>query len=250
MLPLQNKVAIITGSSRGIGAATAILLARAGADVVINYHNSEQEALQVLSEVEGLGRKGKAIQADVRSPEDVKKMVDHTVDVFGKVDILVNNANISFAVKPFMEMSWEEFSYKLDNELSSAFHLCQEVVPHMEKQGGGKIVLISSSLSRTPSPGFVAHGTAKAAIATFAKYLAQDLGPKNIVTNVIAPGLVLTDATKDQPAEVHEQTRNFTPLQRVAKPEDIAGAVLSLVADWNVFVNGAYIPVNGGIDMN
>lgn len=250
MEPLQNKVAIVTGSSRGIGAATAILLARAGADVVINYHSSEKEALNVLSEIEAQGRKGKVIQADVRDPEDVKKMVDQTIDEFGRVDILVSNANISFAVKPFMEMNWEEFSYKLNNELSSAFRLCQTVVPHMEKQGGGKIVLISSSLSRTPSPGFVAHGTAKAAIAAFAKYLAQELGPKNIVTNVIAPGLVLTDATKDQPAEVHESTRKFTPLQRIAKPEDVAGAVLSLVADWNVFVNGAYIPVNGGMDMS
>lgn len=250
MIPLQNKVAIVTGSSRGIGAATAILLARAGANVVINYHNSGKEALNVLSEVEGLGRRGKVIQADVRNPENVKKMVDQTASEFGKVDILVSNANMSFAIKPFMEMSWEEFFHKLNNELSSAFHLCQAVVPHMEKQGGGKIVLISSTLSRTPSSGFVAHGTAKAAIAAFAKYLAQELGPKNIVTNVIAPGLVLTDLTKDQPAEVHEAVRKFTPLQRVAKPEDVAGAVLSLVADWNVFVNGAYIPVNGGIDMN
>ncbi|MGA8942492.1 MAG: 3-oxoacyl-ACP reductase family protein [Thermoactinomyces sp.] len=250
MKPLQNKVAIVTGSSRGIGAATAILLARAGACVAINYLSSEENARNVLSEVEGLGRKGKIIQADVRDPEGVKKLVDQTIAEFGRVDILVSNANISFAVKPFMEMSWEEFSSKLNNELRSAFHLCQAVVPYMEKQGGGKIVFISSSLSRTPSPGFVAHGTAKAAISAFAKYLAQELGPKNIVTNVIAPGLVLTDATKNQPAEVHESARKLTPLQRIAKPEDVAGAVLSLTADWNVFVNGAYIPVNGGMDMN
>jgi 3-oxoacyl-[acyl-carrier protein] reductase len=134
--------------------------------------------------------------------------------------------------------------------MSSAFQLCQEVVPYMEKQGGGKIVLVSSGLSRTPSQGFIAHGTAKAAVATFAKYLAQELGPKNIVTNVISPGLVLTDATKDQPAEVHEMLKSSTPLQRLAIPEDVAGAILSLVADWNKHVNGAYIPVNGGINMS
>ncbi|MBH8601375.1 SDR family NAD(P)-dependent oxidoreductase [Thermoactinomyces sp. CICC 23799] len=145
MKPLNDKVAVITGSSRGIGAATAVLFAKAGADVVINYHHSEKEALQVLEKVEAAGRKGIVVQADVRKEEDVKKLVDRAVQTFGKVDILINNANIAFAVKPFMEMSWEEFSVKLNDEMRSAFHLCQEVVPHMEKQGGGKIVLISSA---------------------------------------------------------------------------------------------------------
>jgi len=250
MKPLNEKVAVITGSSRGIGAATAILLAKAGANVVINYHRSEKEALDVLEKVKATGQKGITVQADVRKKEDVKKLVDQTIHAFGKVDILISNANIAFAFKPFMEMSWDEFSNKLNDEMRSAFHLCQEVVPHMEKQGGGKIVLISSGLSRTPAEGFIAHGTAKAAIVTFAKYLAQELGPKNIATNVIAPGLVLTDATKDQPQEMHESIRSFTPLKRLAEPEDVAGAVLSMVADWNTYVNGAYLPVNGGNDMS
>lgn len=249
MEPLKNKVAIVTGSSRGIGAATAVLLAKAGADVVINYHSSEKDALKVLAEVETAGRKGKVIQADVRTPEGVKALVDETIREFGRVDILINNANIDFVNKPFTEMSWEDFSYKLNNELGSAFHLCQEVVPYMEKQEGGKIVLISSTLSRNPIPGCIAHGTAKAAINTFAKYLAKELGPKNIATNVISPGLVLTDATKDQPAEFQEMMKNITPLQHLAKPEDIAGAILSLVANWNGHVNGVYIPVDGGIDL-
>jgi 3-oxoacyl-[acyl-carrier protein] reductase len=250
MLPLHNKLALITGASRGIGAATARLFAEAGADVVINYHSSERDAADVLKDVEAFGRKGIIVQADVRNPEDVKRLVDEAISAFGKLDVLVNNANIQFTYKSFMEMNWDEFSYKLNNELKSAFHLCQEVVPHMEKQGGGKIVLISSGLSRTPSQGFIAHGTAKAAINTFAKYLAQELGPKNIATNVISPGLVLTDATKHQPEEVHEMIRNFTPLGRLAQPEDLAGAILSLVSNANSFMNGAYVPVNGGSDMS
>ena len=250
MKPLNHKVAVITGSSRGIGAATAILLAKAGANVVINYHRSEKEALHVLEKVEATGQKGIAVQADVRKKEDVKKLVNEAVHAFGKVDILVSNANIAFAFKPFMEMSWNEFSTKLNDELRSTFHLCQEVVPYMDKQGGGKIVLISSGLSRTPAEGFIAHGTAKAAVATFAKYLAQELGPKNIATNVIAPGLVLTDATKDQPQEMHDSIRELTPLKRLAEPEDVAGAVLSLVADWNTYMNGVYLPINGGSDMS
>jgi 3-oxoacyl-[acyl-carrier protein] reductase len=250
MEPLHNKVAIVTGGSRGIGAATAVLLAKAGATVVINYYSSEKDALNVLTEVESLGRKGKIVQADVRNPEDVKRLVDETVNEFGKVDILVNNANIQFAFKSFMEMSWDDFSYKLNNELGAAFHMCQAVVPYMEKQGDGRIVLIASGLSRTPAPGFIAHGSAKAAISTFAKYLAKELGPKNIKTNVVSPGLVLTDATRHQPEESREITKRITPLQRIAEPEDVAGAILSVVSDWNSFMNGAYIPVNGGSDMN
>ncbi|MFM9280801.1 SDR family NAD(P)-dependent oxidoreductase [Paenibacillus jiagnxiensis] len=250
MKPLENKVAIVTGASRGIGAATAILLAQAGANVVINYHSSEKAASTVLRQVESYGQKGKTIQADIRNPEDIKLLVEQTVSEFGKVDIVVNNANIDFAFKSFMDMNWDEFSYKLNHEMQSAFHLCQSVVPYMEKQGGGKIVLIASGLAKTPSHGFIAHGTAKAAISTFAKYLAQELGPKNIATNVISPGLVLTDATKDQPEENHEFLRSITPLQRLAKPEDIAGAILSLVANWNNHINGAYIPVNGGSNMS
>ncbi|SDN27182.1 3-oxoacyl-[acyl-carrier protein] reductase [Fictibacillus solisalsi] len=250
MEPLKDKVAIVTGSSRGIGAATAVMLAEAGADVVINYYSSEKEAQEVLAKVEALGRKGKIIQADVRNPEEVRRLVEETVETFGKVDVLVNNANISFAMKRFTEISWEEFSYKLNNELSSAFHICQQVVPHMEKQGGGKIILVSSGLSRTPSEGFIAHGSAKAAISTFAKYLAQELGPKNITTNVVSPGLILTDATKDQPEAMHEMLRSITPLQRLGRPEDVAGAILSIAANWNTHVNGAYIPVNGGVDMS
>lgn len=250
MKPLQNKVALITGASRGIGAATAILFAKAGADVVVNYYHSEKDAGDVVSKIEAEGRKGLAVQADVRKTEDVKRLVQETIDAFGKVDIVVNNANINFAFKPFMEMSWEEFSEKLNGELSSAFDLCQAVAPHMERQKDGKIILIASSLARTPSQGFIAHGSAKAAIVAFGKYLAQELGPKNIKTNIVSPGLVLTDATKDQPAETHEMLRSLTPLRRLAKPEDVAGAILSVAADWNNHVNGAYIPVNGGIDMS
>lgn len=251
MKHLEGKVAIVTGASRGIGAATAVALGKAGANVVVNYINSAEAAKSVVEQIQVFGQKAIAVQADVRSPEDIKKMIDAAVEEFGRIDILVNNANIMFAVKPFTQFTWDEFSQKLNEEVSSAFHLCQGVIPYMEQQGGGRIVLISSSLSRRPVPGgFVAHGTAKAAINSFAKYLAQELGPKQISTNVVAPGMVMTDATKYQPAEFLQMMENMTPLGRIADPSDVAGAVLYLCSEWGSFVNGAYIPVNGGIDLD
>src|SRR5699024_2801096 len=114
MEPLHNKVALITGASRGIGAATAILLAKAGADIVVKYHSSEKDAASVVAEVEAQGRRGLAVRADVRDKNDIKKLVSEAINTFGKVDIVVNNANINFAFKPFMEMNWEEFSSKLN----------------------------------------------------------------------------------------------------------------------------------------
>ncbi|BCJ87578.1 SDR family NAD(P)-dependent oxidoreductase [Effusibacillus dendaii] len=250
MKPLQGRVVLITGASRGIGAATAVLMAKAGADVAVNFFSSESEAAKVVAQIEQQGQKAIAVQADVRNAEDVKRLVETTVNQFGRLDVLVSNANINFAYKPFMEMSWDEFSEKLNGEMATAFRLCQAVVPHMEKQGGGKIITIASGLARTPSPNFIAHGSAKAALVTFTKYLAQELGPKNITANVVSPGLVLTDATKHQPKEMHEMMANLTPLHRLAQPEDIAGAVLSLAADWNSFATGVYLPVNGGMDLS
>lgn len=244
---LKGKVAIVTGSSRGIGAESAKLLALNGASVVINYLNSKEEAFKIVKEIESFGSRAIAIKANVTIMEEVKDLIDKTKIEFGKIDILVLNASISFPVMPFIEYNWTDFETKLTQELKAAFFSCKAVVPAMINQGSGNIVMISSSLSRTPSEGMIAHSTAKSGIDAFAKSLAIELGSKNIKVNVVAPGLTLTDATKYTPYEVKEITKQYTPLKKLAHPQDIAKAVLFLAND--NFITGTYLPVSGGLQI-
>jgi len=246
---LQNKVAIVTGSSRGIGAATARLLAASGAKVVVNYARNKEEGEKVVGEI--LAARGEAIlvQADVTVRGEVEAMVKRAEAEFGPVDILVNNANMSFPVMPFLEFPWDGFEQKLLHEMKAAFYCCQVVAKGMAERKHGCIINVSSGLSRVPGPGFVAHTSAKSALDAFSKALALELGPHGIRVNVVAPGLTITDATAGRPQAMKDAIAARTPLQRVAEPEDIAGAVLFYCADWSRFVTGTYLPVSGGIQM-
>lgn len=247
---MNGKVAIITGASRGIGAAIAKLLAGHGAKVVINYANNTSAAQEVVDSITAKGGEAIAVQADVRNQDEMESLVNETVSQFGKVDVLVNNAAIHFAMKPFSEMEWDEFRPKLEEEIKAAFIATKSVLPIMKEQKYGKLVFISSSLSHQPMPNFIAHGTAKGALNSFVKYLAQELGPYNITANTVAPAMVETDATKHTPAEQKEQVAMFTPLGRIAKPEDVANSVLYFASDQSAFVTGTYAPVSGGMEMN
>ncbi|WP_280166726.1 SDR family NAD(P)-dependent oxidoreductase [Priestia aryabhattai] len=247
---MNGKVAIITGASRGIGAAIAKLLADHGAKVVINYANNTNAAQEVVESIATKGGEAIAVQADVRNQDEMESLVNETVSQFGKVDVLVNNAAIHFAMKPFSEMEWDEFRPKLEEEIKAAFIATKSVLPIMKEQKYGKLVFTSSSLSHQPMPNFIAHGTAKGALNPFVKYLAQELGPYNITANTVAPAMVETDATKHTPAEQKEQVAMFTPLGRIAKPEDVANSVLYFASDQSAFVTGTYAPVSGGIEMN
>jgi 3-oxoacyl-[acyl-carrier protein] reductase len=247
---LRNKVAIVTGSSRGIGAATARLLAANGAKVAINYASSKDAGEKVLADIVSSGGRAILVRADVRVREDVEGLVKAAERELGPIDILVNNANMSFPVAPFIEYRWEDFERKLTSEMKASFFTCQAVVPGMITRHSGCIVNVSSGLSRVPGPGFVAHSSAKSALNAFSRALAQELGPCGIRVNVVAPGLTLTDATSHQPREMQEAMAARTPLKRLAQPEDVAGAVLFFCADWSRFVTGTYVPVCGGTQMN
>ena len=159
---------------------------------------------------------------------------------------LVNNANINFPIKPFVELTWDEMEAKFMGEMKALYNCSQAVLKDMLGRKSGKLILISSSLSRFPGYGFAAHAAAKSAMDGMAKVVASELGPAGITVNVIGPGLTLTDATAGQPKEMHEQVAAITPLRRLGLPQDIAGAVVFLASSLSDYLSGEYLPVTGG----
>jgi 3-oxoacyl-[acyl-carrier protein] reductase len=246
---LREKVAVVTGSSRGIGAAIARSLAAHGARVAVNYLADRQRGEEVVADIAAGGGRAILVRADVTVAEETRELVRTAERELGPVDILVNNANMRFAVAPFADYRWEDFERKLTSELRASFFACQAVIPGMIARRAGCIVNVSSGLSRVPGPGFVAHTSAKSALDGFSKALALELGPHGIRVNVVAPGLTLTDATAHQPPAMQEAIAARTPLRRIAAPDDVADAVLFFCTDWSRFVTGAYLPVSGGAHM-
>jgi len=245
-IDLQGKVALVTGASRGIGAAIARDLADHDAAVVINYLQSEAKAEELKNIIIAAGGRAITVQADVRDRGAVDKMVATAEQELGKIDILVNNANINFPMQPFAEMAWPDIEAKLSGEIGAMVHCCQAVIPGMMEKKYGKIILVSSSLSREPGYGFAAHCAAKAAMDSLARTMALELGPAGIYVNVVGPGLTRTDATAGMPPEVFTHTAEHVPLLRVAEPEDIASVIMFLASEMSDYLTGQYIPVNGG----
>jgi len=246
---LKGKVALVTGASRGIGAATAKLLAQHGAAVAVNYNKSKEAAEAVVKAIAAGGGKAIAVHADARDSDQVKVMVEKTFSELGPIDILVLNAGMNVPFKPFMNLTHEEFEGKVMGELDCFFHAVKFVAPSMMERKKGCIIGISSGLSRYAAPNFSAHTTAKSAVDGLMKSLALELGPFGIRVNTVAPGLTVTDATSWMPKEQLDGHAAHTPLRRVGLPEDIAGAVLAMASDWTGFVTGIYLPVSGGTQM-
>ncbi|AKH97515.1 SDR family NAD(P)-dependent oxidoreductase [Halanaeroarchaeum sulfurireducens] len=246
MPSFTDQVALVTGSSRGIGAATAKVLGDRGAKVVVNFHTNAEAAASTAEDIRSAGGDALVVQADVREADDVRQMVDHVEEKWDTIDVLVNNANMPFTHASIDEMTWSSFEQKLTDELEAAFRVTKAVVPGMVDQQYGRAIYVSSGLGEHPAPGFVAHGTAKAGLDAFAKYVAQEFGSDGITANVVAPGLVETDATADRVDMVREQVASETPLGRVAQPEDVATTIAALASDDATFVTGTYTPVNGG----
>lgn len=246
---MRDRVVLITGASRGIGAATAKLLGQQGAAVGVNYYGSEAAAQDVVETITSNGGRAVAVQADVRNPEQVSVMVQQVAETLGVIDTLVINANANFPMTPFVNYRWEDFEAKLLGELKGAFFPCQAVVPSMIEQKRGCIIAVSSGLSRHPGEGFIAHSTAKSGLDAFIKGLALELGPYGIRANVVSPGLTLTDATTRLSQDYKDSAAQMVPLRRNGLPEDVAGAILLLASDAARFITGAYLPVSGGIQM-
>lgn len=246
---MKDRVVLVTGASRGIGAATAKLLARHGAKVAVNYYNSEAPAREVVKEIEAEGGKALAVKADVTDKEQVIAMVGEVTAAFGAIDTLVLNAGSSFPITPFMNFQWEDFEHKVVWDLKATFYPCQAVVPAMIDRKRGCIIVVSTGLSRQAAPGFSAHSTAKSGLDALVKSLALELGPQGIRVNAVAPGLTVTDATAFIPQEEKNALAQMIPLRRNGFPEDVAGAILLLASEEARFITGTYLPVSGGSQM-
>ena len=249
--PLTRKVALVTGGSRGIGAATASVLAERGFRVVVNYHASAPEAEEVVAAISAAGGEAVAIQADVTAPGDVAGMVGKIDQRWGGVDVLVHNALIPYAITSFAELTWEQLGGKLDGELRAAFLVTKAVVPGMISRGYGRLVYLTAGLSRHPREGMITLGTAKAALNQFVRYIALELAPHGITANLIAPATVEgTTVTRQLAQEKMHELAAATPMGRLVRPEDVAGTVAFFASDDSGFTTGHYVPVNGGTEMD
>jgi NAD(P)-dependent dehydrogenase (short-subunit alcohol dehydrogenase family)/acyl carrier protein len=246
---LQGKVILVTGSSRGIGSATVRLLAYHGAKVAINYMHNEARAVRVRDAIVQDGGIAEIFQADVTQAKEAFRMVSAVRARFGPVDVLVCNAAIGFKIQPFVSYEWTDFERKLTDELKSMFFLCQAVIPEMIQRKNGSIIAVSSSMSKATNDGYIAHGTAKAALDAFVRALAGEVGPEGVRVNTVAPGLTLTDAAAVISHQQRDSAAARCPLRRNGLPRDVAGAVLFLASDLSQFMTGTYLPVDGGFTM-
>jgi len=251
MFDLTNKVALVTGASRGIGRGIALILAQAGADVAVNYVSSEAEAEKVVVQIKNLGKKAISIRADVSKKEEVDFMVEEVIRQFGKIDILVNNAGI-ISFKPFLEMEEAEWQRVIDVNLKGQFLVAQVVARQMVKKGtGGRIINISSIASGQVGTGFpnlVHYCSSKGGVVAMTEAMALELGPHRINVNAIAPGAIETDMIKDM--LVDEKSRQGflarIPKGRIGKPEDIGAMAVFLASDESDYCTGATFYVDGG----
>lgn len=241
------KVAVVTGSSRGIGKAIALRLAKEGYHIVVNYARSKEAALQTASEIEALGRKALVVKANVGKVEKIQEMFAQIDEVFGRVDVLINNA-ASGVLRPVMELEESHWDWTMDINSKALLFCAQEAAKRMEKVGGGKIVSISSLGSIRYLENYTAVGVSKAAVESLTRYLAVELAAKNISVNAVSGGAVDTDALKHFPnrEQLLADAVAKTPAGRMVEPEDIVNAVLFLLSDQAEMIRGQTIIVDGG----
>jgi NAD(P)-dependent dehydrogenase (short-subunit alcohol dehydrogenase family) len=247
----MERVALITGASRGIGAATALVLAERGFRVVVNYRSSADEADGVVVAAKAAGGEAVAIRADVTDADAVAEMVSETEQRWGGVDVLVHNAMIPFKVTSFADLSWEQLGGKLDGELRAAFLVTKAVVPGMISRGYGRLVYLSTGLSRRPREGMIALGTAKAALDQFVRYVALEVAPHGITANLVAPATV--DETKVTEQLTGDEVRHLgatNPMGRLVRPDEVARTIAFLASDDSGFTTGHYLTINGGLSMD
>lgn len=247
-MSLEGKVALVTGSSRGIGRAIALNLAENGANVIVNYAGSKDKAEAVVQEIKALGREAMKIQADVADESAVKDMVKTITKTFGRIDILVNNAGIT-RDNLLMRMKTEEFDQVIETNLKGAFICTKAVTRPMMKQRDGRIVNVASIVGVSGNPGQANYVAAKAGMIGMTKSNAKELASRQIRVNAVAPGFITTDMTDALDESQQQAILDQIPLQKLGDPEDIANVVSFLVSDKAKYITGQTIHIDGGMVM-
>lgn len=247
-MKLQNKVAIVTGGSRGIGAAISKELAKEGAKVVLTYNSSPDKAQQVLDEIKSFGGDGRIFQANASNFVDAQKTVDFTLNEFGALNILVNNAGIT-KDNLILRMSEQDWDEVINTNLKSVFNYSKAAIKPMMSQREGKIINISSVVGIMGNAGQANYVAAKAGVIGLTKSLARELASRNINVNAIAPGYIETDMTAKLNENQKQAILNLIPLKRIGKPEDIARMVVFLASDDANYITGQVFCIDGGMVM-
>lgn len=243
----MNKVALITGATRGIGKQIAITLAKQGFDIAVNYRTANESLNETVKEIESYGIQCLAVQGDVSKLEDCENMVKQVIEKFERIDVLVNNAGITKDML-FIRMKQEDFKQVIDVNLIGTFNMTKNVSQYMVKQRSGKIINISSIVGIHGNAGQANYSASKAGIIGLTKSLAKELAGRNILVNAIAPGFIETDMTNVLKDDVKANILNSIPLKREGKPEEVANVVKFLASDDSSYITGQVISVDGGMN--
>lgn len=246
MAKLTGKIAVVTGGSRGIGAAIAKGLGKEGATVIINYNHSHEEAETVVNEIKSMGSLAVALQADISDAEATKVFIEKVLTDFGKVDILVNNAGIT-RDKTFKKMSFEEWHKVIDTNLSSVFNTCKITLPSMLEQKYGRIINISSVIGQAGGFGQTNYAAAKAGLIGFSKSLALETAKGGVTVNCICPGYIATEMVNAMPENVREAIIAMVPMKKLGAPEEVAKGVVFICE--SEYMTGQSLNLNGGLYM-
>lgn len=247
-MTLEGKTALVTGASRGIGRAVAVALAAAGAKVAVNYAGNDAAAEETKAAIEAAGGAAILVKADIAGSEEVEGMVRKTIEAFGRIDILVNNAGIT-RDGLLMRMKDEDFDAVINTNLKGVYYTTKAVMKLMMKNRYGRIINMASVVGLTGNAGQANYAAAKAGVIGFSKTVARELASRGITCNMVAPGLIATDMTKDLPEKARETMMASIPLGRAGQPEDVAQAVLFLASDNASYITGQVINVDGGMVM-
>jgi acetoacetyl-CoA reductase len=243
---LEGKIAVVTGGSRGIGAAIAKELGREGATVVVNFNESHKLAQEVVEEIEAMGGSAIAQQADVSQAEPTKIFIEEVLVKFGRIDILVNNAGIT-RDRTFSKMSFEEWHEVINTNLSSVFNTCKIALPSMLEQKYGRIVNISSVIGQAGGFGQTNYAAAKAGLIGFTKSLALETAKKGVTVNAICPGFIGTEMVCDMPVNVQETILAQIPMKKLGEPAEVAKGVVFICESG--YMTGQCLNLNGGLHM-